>query len=114
MEIFNWLLSTFDSTIRLAIPLIFAAMAGIFSERSGIADIGLEGKMLFSAFVAAATAYALGSPWLGLLAGIGASVLLALVHGYASIIQKGDQIISGLAINFLLRDDDNPWARMVL
>ncbi|WP_104400697.1 ABC transporter permease [Vibrio penaeicida] len=100
MEIFNWLLSTFDSTIRLAVPLIFAAMAGIFSERSGIADIGLEGKMLFSAFVAAATAYALGSPWLGLLAGIGASVLLALVHGYASIIQKGDQIISGLAINF--------------
>ncbi len=100
MDIFSWLISTFDSTIRLAIPLIFAAMAGIFSERSGIVDIGLEGKMLFAAFTAAAVAYVTGNPWLGLVAAMLASVLLSLVHGYATITQKGDQIISGLAINF--------------
>ncbi len=100
MDFLPWLLSTADSTIRLAVPLIFAAMAGIFSERSGIVDIGLEGKMLFSAFVAASVSFVTGNPWLGLFAAIMSSVMLALVHGYASITQRGDQIISGLAINF--------------
>ncbi|NGN99360.1 ABC transporter permease [Grimontia sp. S25] len=100
MEWFNWILSSADSTIRLAIPLIFAAMAGIFSERAGVVDIGLEGKMLFAAFAAAAVSYVTGNPWLGLLAAIAGSMMLALVHGYASITQKGDQIISGLAVNF--------------
>lgn len=100
MDIFSWFISTFDSTIRLSIPLIFAAMAGIFSERSGVVDIGLEGKMLFAAFTAASVSYVLGSPWLGLFAAILASVMLALVHGFACISQRGDHIISGLAINF--------------
>ncbi|WP_407332835.1 ABC transporter permease [Enterovibrio sp. 27052020O] len=100
MELFNWILSSADSTLRLAVPLIFAAMAGIFSERAGVVDIGLEGKMLFSAFVAAAVSYVTGNPWLGLTAAILASMMLALIHGYASITQKGDQIISGLAVNF--------------
>ncbi|WP_283130437.1 ABC transporter permease [Enterovibrio norvegicus] len=100
MELFNWLLSSADSTLRLAVPLIFAAMAGIFSERAGVVDIGLEGKMLFAAFVAAAVSYVTGNPWLGLFAAVLGSMLLALVHGYASITQKGDQIISGLAVNF--------------
>ncbi|MFS1873921.1 ABC transporter permease [Enterovibrio norvegicus] len=100
MELFNWLLSSADSTLRLAVPLIFAAMAGIFSERAGVVDIGLEGKMLFSAFVAAAVSYVTGNPWLGLFAAILGSMLLSLIHGYASITQKGDQIISGLAVNF--------------
>ncbi|WP_017007432.1 ABC transporter permease, partial [Enterovibrio norvegicus] len=100
MELFSWILSSADSTLRLAVPLIFAAMAGIFSERAGVVDIGLEGKMLFSAFVAAAVSYVTGNPWLGLTAAILASMMLALIHGYASITQKGDQIISGLAVNF--------------
>ncbi|MFD2177526.1 ABC transporter permease [Veronia pacifica] len=100
MELLNWILSTADSTIRLAVPLIFAAMAGIFSERSGVVDIGLEGKMLMAAFTAAAVSYVTGNPWLGLIAAICSSMLLALIHGYASITQKGDQIISGLAVNF--------------
>ncbi|MDD1795131.1 ABC transporter permease [Enterovibrio makurazakiensis] len=100
MEMFNWILSSADSTLRLAVPLIFAAMAGIFSERAGVVDIGLEGKMLFSAFVAAAVSYVTGNPWLGLTAAVLGSMLLALIHGYASITQKGDQIISGLAVNF--------------
>jgi simple sugar transport system permease protein len=90
-----------DSTIRLAIPLLLACLAGLFSERAGIFDIGLEGKMLAAAFLAAAIAFVTGSAWLGLLAGIGISVMLSLLHGLASITFRGNQLISGVAINFL-------------
>jgi simple sugar transport system permease protein len=76
-------------------------LAGLFSERAGIFDIGLEGKILAAAFMSAAVAYATGSVWVGLLAGIGASVVLSAIHGLASITLRGDQIISGVAINFL-------------
>ena len=65
-EFLYQLLLTFDATLRLAAPLILCAMAGIFSERSGVIDISLEGKMLASAFVAAAVAHLAGSPWIGL------------------------------------------------
>ena len=95
------LLLTFDATIRVATPLILCGMAGIFSERSGVIDIGLEGKMLAGAFSAAAVAHLTGDPWLGVLAAIGTSVMLALVHGFACITHRGNQVISGLAINML-------------
>lgn len=89
------------STLRLATPLILCAMAGLFSERSGIVDIGLEGKLLMGAFAAAAAAYISGSPWVGLLAAILASMAMALIHGFAVITHRGDQIVSGVAINIL-------------
>ncbi len=76
-------------------------MAGIFSERSGIVDISLEGKLLSGAFVAAAIASLTGSAWLGLGGAICASVLMSLLHGFACITHKGDQVVSGVAINFL-------------
>ncbi|MEM7568008.1 MAG: ABC transporter permease [Pseudomonadota bacterium] len=95
------LLSLLDSTIRLSIPLVFAGLAGLYSERAGIVDIGLEGKMLVAAFAAGAAAYVTGSAWAGLLAGIFASVLFALLHGLASITYRGNQIVSGVAINIL-------------
>jgi len=90
-----------DSAVRLATPLLLACLAGLFSERSGIFDIGLEGKMLGAAFAAGAAAGVTGSAWLGLGAAILVSVGLALVHGFASITQRGNQIVSGVAINFL-------------
>ncbi len=90
-----------DSTIRLAVPLLLACLAGLFSERAGIFDIGLEGKMLAAAFLSAAVAYVTGSVWVGLAAGIGASLVLAGLHGVASITFRGNQLISGVAINFL-------------
>lgn len=90
-----------DATLRVAAPLILCGMAGIFSERSGIIDISLEGKMLAGAFAAAAVAAMTGSAWLGLGAAIGTSVLLALLHGFACITHRGNQVISGLAINIL-------------
>ncbi len=89
------------SSLRLAAPLLLACLAGLWSERAGVFDIGLEGKMLAAAFTAGAFAAVTGSAWLGLLAGIGASLLLAALHGFASITLKGNQIISGVAINFL-------------
>ncbi|MEM6712241.1 MAG: ABC transporter permease [Pseudomonadota bacterium] len=90
-----------DSTVRLSMPLLFAALAGLYSERSGIFDIGLEGKMLAAAFAAAAVGALTASVWIGLLAGIAISVFLALVHGFACITARGNQIVSGVAINFL-------------
>ena len=98
-----WLqfLLTLDATLRVSTPLILCAMAGIFSEKSGIIDISLEGKMLMAAFTAAALASITGSVWVGLLGAICVSVLLSMLHGLASITLVGNQVISGLAINIL-------------
>ena len=98
---FATLLQILDSTVRLATPLLLACLAGLFSERSGIFDIGLEGKMLVAAFFSAAFAYTTGSVWLGLLAGIASSMVFSAIHGLASITFRGNQLISGVALNFL-------------
>ncbi|NCO87241.1 MAG: ABC transporter permease [Rhodobacterales bacterium] len=98
---FPMILQVLDATIRFATPLLLACLAGLFSERAGIFDIGLEGKMLAAALMAAAVAAVSGSAWIGLLAGIGASLALSAVHGVASITFRGNQLISGVAINFL-------------
>ena len=90
-----------DSTIRLATPLLLACLAGLYSERSGVFDIGLEGKMLIAAFFAAATAAVTGSAWTGLAAGLAASLVFSMLHAVASITFRGNQLISGVAINFL-------------
>jgi simple sugar transport system permease protein len=89
------------SGIRLGVPLLCACLAGLWSERSGVVDIGLEGKMLIAAFAAAAAASVTGSAWTGLAAGLASSVAFALVHGYAAIDQRGNQIVSGTAINMI-------------
>jgi simple sugar transport system permease protein len=101
MDFFDTLVSILGSTIRLSIPLLFTALAGLFSERAGIFDIGLEGKMLAAAFASACVAYLTGDPWLGLLGGIAVSIVFSLVHGFASITNRGNQIVSGVALNFV-------------
>ena len=98
---FLTLIQLLDSTVRLATPLLLACLAGLFSERAGIFDIGLEGKILAAAFFSAAIAATSGSVWVGLAAGIGASLALSALHGVASIMFRGNQLISGVAINFL-------------
>lgn len=95
------LLQLLDTTIRLATPLLFACLAGLYSERAGVFDIGLEGKMLMAAMASASVAYLTGSVWMGVLAGIGASLILAGIHGIASITFRGNQLISGVALNFV-------------
>ncbi|MBL0935223.1 MAG: ABC transporter permease [Rhizobiaceae bacterium] len=100
-QAFVVLIQILDSTIRLSIPLMFACLAGLYSERAGVFDIGLEGKMLAAAFAGAAAAAVYGSAWLGLVFAVMVSVALALVHGFASITNRGNQIVSGVAINFI-------------
>ncbi|OZG73711.1 sugar ABC transporter permease [Hahella sp. CCB-MM4] len=95
------ILLTLDATLRVSTPLIFAAFAGMFSERSGVIDISLEGKMLAAAFAAAAVAYTTESAWLGLGAAILVSISLAMLHGVACITFRGNQVVSGVAINIL-------------
>jgi simple sugar transport system permease protein len=98
------------STMRVATPLVLAALGGMFSERSGVINIALEGKMLAGAFTAAAVTYAadtklgLGnaSPWLGLLAASAAGLFIAAIYAVTCIRFKADQVVSGAAINILM------------
>ena len=98
-----WLqaLSILSATFRMATPLVFAAMAGVFSERSGTIDIGLEGKMLATAFASACVAVVTGSAWIALLGAVIVGVMLALLHGVACITYRGNQVVSGVAINIM-------------
>jgi ABC-type uncharacterized transport system permease subunit len=100
-ETAGFILSLAGSTVRLAAPLILAALAGLYAERSGVVDIGLEGKLLAAAFAGAAAASFTGSAALGLSAAIAAAVALALLHGLAVVSAGGDQIVSGMALNLI-------------
>ncbi|MBA2525909.1 MAG: ABC transporter permease [Pyrinomonadaceae bacterium] len=99
-EIFT--ISLVLSTVRLSTPLILAAIGGMFSERSGVINIALEGMMLAGAFTAAAVTYAVGSPSVGLLAGMGAGMVIAAIHAIACIRYRADQVVTGTAINILM------------
>jgi len=99
-DIFN--VNLLFSSIRLATPLILAALGGMFSERSGVINIALEGLMLAGAFTAASITYYAGSPWVGLFAAILAGAAIAMLHAVACIRFKADQVVSGTAINILL------------
>lgn len=93
--------SLLGATLRISVPLVLCALAGVYSERAGVIDIGLEGKMLAAAFTAACLAAAGWPAWLALLAACGVSVAMALVHGFACITHRGQQIVSGVAINII-------------
>lgn len=87
------------SAIRLSTPLTFAAIGGLYCERGGIANIALEGFMLFGAFAAAATAYYTGNPWFGVFGGCAAGIIAGVVHAIVCLRFNGNQIVSGAAIN---------------
>jgi general nucleoside transport system permease protein len=89
------------STLRVSAPLILCALAGLLAERSGVVDIGLEGKMLFAAFAAGAVGATQGSLWLALLAAMAVATALSWMHGLACVSHAGDQVVSGVAINII-------------
>lgn len=93
--------SLIASTLRVSTPLILCALAGLLSERSGVIDIGLEGKMLFAAFAAGAAGVAFDSTIIALLIAMATTVLLSWLHGVACVSHRGDQVVSGVAINII-------------
>lgn len=95
-------ISLLYSTIRLAAPLLLAALGGLMSEKSGVINIALEGLMLSGAFTSAVVTYYAGNAWIGLLAGIGAGVFIAAVHAVACIRFDADQVVTGTAVNILM------------
>jgi general nucleoside transport system permease protein len=94
-------LSLFGSTVRLSTPLILAALGGMYSERSGVVNIALEGIMLAGAFTAAAVTVFTHNPWVGLTAAAAAGLLVSLIHAVASISFRADQVVIGTAINIM-------------
>lgn len=97
----NFVIALVASAIRFATPLIIASMGGLYSERSGVVNIALEGMMLFGAFFAVVASHALGNPWLGVMVAVLVGALIGLVHAVVSIHFKANQVISGTAINLL-------------
>jgi simple sugar transport system permease protein len=93
--------SLIASTLRVTTPLLLCALAGLVSERSGVVDIGLEGKMLFAAFAAGCVGALAHSTGLGIAAAIAVACLLSLIHGFACVTHRGDQVISGVALNMV-------------
>ncbi len=86
------------STLRVSVPLILCALAGVLCERSGVIDLGLEGKMLMTAFATAAVGVASGSLVLALLVALAVGLALSMLHGYACVSHRGDQVVLGMAI----------------
>ncbi|MDD3538574.1 MAG: ABC transporter permease [Atribacterota bacterium] len=87
------------SAIRIAIPLMLAGLGGVFSERSGVINIGLEGMMLTSAFIAIAATNFSNNPWIGIICALMVGILLGLIHAIVTVTFKANQIVSGVAIN---------------
>jgi ABC-type uncharacterized transport system permease subunit len=102
MDAYRELILLLAATIRVATPLVIAALAGLFSERSGLIDLALEGKMLAAAFASAAVSAVTGSAWLGLGAGIAAAMALALVIAFACVTHRGNQVVAAMAVNIVI------------
>lgn len=98
METYTFVVLLLAGTVRVATPLLLASLGGMFSERSGVIDLGIEGKMLGAAFASAVVAAVTGSAWLGLLAGVLTSMALAALIGFACITHRGNQVVAGMAI----------------
>lgn len=97
----GFLAAVLTSGIRTGTAILFATIGELHAERSGVLNLGVEGMMLMGAMTGYGITHATGSPWLGLLAAVGAGGVLALLHGFVTLILQADQVVSGLALTFL-------------
>jgi simple sugar transport system permease protein len=100
MGSFNFIFSIGLTALRMSIPLILAALGGMFSARAGIMALGLEGMMLAGAFSSTAGTFISGNPYVGLLFAIAGSLVIALLHGVLTVRFHVNHIISGVGLNF--------------
>src|SRR3989339_2041727 len=94
-------ISIIMATLRISTPLILGALGGVFSERSGVVNIALEGIMLMGAFGAVVATYYTGNPWIGIIFAMIVGALTAYIHAIVSIKYRANQVVSGTAINIL-------------
>ncbi|MBD1879653.1 ABC transporter permease [Coleofasciculus sp. FACHB-T130] len=113
MDHLNFFTDYLIASLRLSVPLAFAALGGLFSERSGVLNIGLEGMLLSGAFASAAGAFFTGNVWLGMLLAIVIGGLVGLLHAYLCVSLRVDQLVSGLAINLTAAGLTSFWSRVL-
>ena len=101
------------ASLRLAVPLAFAALGGLYSERSGVLNIALEGMLLTGAFTSAAATFYTGNVWIGVLAALVFGGLVGLLHAFLCVTWRVDQLVSGLAINLVASGLTSFLARLV-
>lgn len=101
MNAFDYALLLLATSLRMSIPIVLAALGGMFSARAGIMALGLEGMMLAGAFGGVAGTYLTGNPWIGLALAIAAGMTIALLHGMLTVRFHVNHIISGVGLNFL-------------
>src|SRR4051812_46520120 len=102
METYTIIVLLLAATIRVATPLVLASLAGMFSERSGVVALGLEGMMLGAAFASASVSAVTGSAWAGLGAGVATAVALALLLAFATVTHRGNQVVAAVAVNIMV------------
>ncbi|MBH8574727.1 ABC transporter permease [Nostocaceae cyanobacterium CENA369] len=109
----NFFFDYLVASLRLAVPLAFAALGGLYSERSGVLNIALEGMLLTGAFTSAAATFFTGNVWVGVLAALIAGGLVGLLHAFLCVSLRVDQLVSGLAINLVVAGLTSFLARLV-
>jgi simple sugar transport system permease protein len=113
MDNLNFFTDYLNASLRLSVPLAFAALGGLFSERSGVLNIGLEGMLLSGAFASASGAFFTGNVWMGILSAIAVGGLVGLLHAYLCVTLRVDQLVSGLAINLTAAGLTSFWSRVL-
>jgi len=101
MEWQSWLISTFSFMLSYGTPLLLATLGEIYAERSGVLNLGIEGMMIMGAYSAFVTAYMTHNPWIGLAVAAAVGCGFSLIHAFASITLKANQVVSGLALTLL-------------
>ncbi len=97
----KWVIGTLSRSLAFGTPLLLATLGEIYSERSGVLNLGVEGMMILGAFSAFATAFTTGNPWLGMLIAGVAGGVASILHGFVSITLRANQVVSGLALTML-------------